>query len=858
MRKLILKSGFSPGDIVMMTAAVRDLHCCYPGKFLTDVRTPCSEIWEHNPYLTALLEEDPEAEQIDCSYPLINRCNEAPYHAVHGYIDFLNRHLGLEIRPTVFKGDIHLSAREKSWYSQVREVTRRDIPFWIIAAGGKFDVTIKWWDPHRYQQVVDFFCGKIQFVQVGDYGHHHPRLEGVIDLRGQTSLRELIRLVYHAQGVLCPITALMHLAAAVEAKEDQHGHRPCVVIAGGREPAHWEDYPGHQYLHTIGALACCERGGCWRDRTFPLGDGDKRDHPNRLCVDVVRQLPRCMDLITAEEVIRRIQLYFKGGAARYLKPDQARAARRAVRATRANPYDQAPLNRHNARLACEAFVRKLPEYPGTFHGRGIVVCGGGLKYLPGAWVCIKMLRQLGCTLPIQLWHLGPEEVDKTIKALLAPLGAECVDAQKIRQTHPVRRLGGWELKPFAILYSPFQEVLLLDADNVPVVNPEFLFATPQFQKTGAIFWPDYGQFKKTQTIWDCLGLGRPAGPEFESGQIVADKRRCWKVLRLALWFNEHSDFFYQHLLGDKETFHLAFKKLGQPFRMPATPISPLAGTMCQHDFKGRRIFQHRNGDKWNLLLRNQHVADFWWEAQCREFLLELQNRWDGGMSRYGSLMGRKTRLRTKAWAPPHEPSITACMISCDQRGQVRQRTLKNLARTDWGERSVHVQMDRGLFTNPRESQAHNSYLALRHSLQSQAEYILFLEDDLEFNQHFYHNLCHWRPLQAECLTLASLYNPGVKMLACDVSHHAFVAAPTSIYGSQAFLLSRTTAQYLVRHWSKTAGMQDIKMSRLAAALKQPILYHTPSLVQHVGRKSAWGGSFHQARDFEPDWRNPAL
>ena len=40
-RKLIFRNFQSPGDIVMLTAAVRDLHKCYPGRFVTDVLTPC-------------------------------------------------------------------------------------------------------------------------------------------------------------------------------------------------------------------------------------------------------------------------------------------------------------------------------------------------------------------------------------------------------------------------------------------------------------------------------------------------------------------------------------------------------------------------------------------------------------------------------------------------------------------------------------------------------------------------------------------------------------------------------------------------------------------------------------------------
>jgi hypothetical protein len=241
----------------MLTAAVRDLHRCYSNLFLTDARTPCPEIWEHNPYITPLDEHDPSVEIIDCHYPLIDRCDSTPYHCLHGYIEFLNDRLGLNIRPTEFKGDIHLSDVEKSWFSQVRELTGEDTPFWIVVAGGKLDFTIKWWDARRYQEVIDHFRGRIQFVQVGLEGHYHPRLEGVIDLRGQTDLRQLIRLVYHAQGVLCPVTCVMHLAAAIETQPGMPPNRAAVVIGGGREPHHWEAYPQHQYLHTNGALPCC-------------------------------------------------------------------------------------------------------------------------------------------------------------------------------------------------------------------------------------------------------------------------------------------------------------------------------------------------------------------------------------------------------------------------------------------------------------------------------------------------------------------------------------------------------------------------------------------------------------------------
>lgn len=59
MRRLVLRSFQSPGDIVMLTAAVRDLHAAYPGRFQTDVRTSAGAIWENNPYITSLVETEP-------------------------------------------------------------------------------------------------------------------------------------------------------------------------------------------------------------------------------------------------------------------------------------------------------------------------------------------------------------------------------------------------------------------------------------------------------------------------------------------------------------------------------------------------------------------------------------------------------------------------------------------------------------------------------------------------------------------------------------------------------------------------------------------------------------------------------
>lgn len=109
---------------------------------------------------------------------------------------------------------------------------------------------------------------------------------------------------------------------------------------------------------------------------------------------------------------------------------------------------------------------------------------------------------------------------------------------------------------------------------------------------------------------------------------MLDKSRCWPALNLALCMNEHSDVFYRHLLGDKDTYHLAWRMLEQPCAMPHRPrVMPYG--LLQHDFEGDPLFQHRSQVKW--VLRGDNLLDpsFRHEDDCLAFLAELQSRWSG-------------------------------------------------------------------------------------------------------------------------------------------------------------------------------------------------------------------------------------
>jgi ADP-heptose:LPS heptosyltransferase len=310
-RRIILKALLSPGDICTLTAAVESLHACYPGQFLTDVRTSCDEIFENNPHLTKIA--DNEGDHLEMHYTdLLNQCNQAPVPFLRGYSYHLGKMLGVPLDLTTNRPHIYLSDEEKAWMNQVKQyVTHKDTKFWIVSAGIKRDFTLKQWPVEYYQEVIDCFRGRIQFVQVGHDQDDHPKLRGVINLVGKTTMRELIRLCYHAEGGIGPITLIQHLCSAFE--------KPYVALLGGREPVSWTQYPLQVTLHTIGRLPCCRKEACWRSRVVKLEDGSENDRS--VCelpvLGLERPVGKCMAIIKAQDVIRAVESCYEGGALTY-------------------------------------------------------------------------------------------------------------------------------------------------------------------------------------------------------------------------------------------------------------------------------------------------------------------------------------------------------------------------------------------------------------------------------------------------------------------------------------------------------------------------------------------------------------
>lgn len=236
-----------------------------------------------------------------------------------------------------------------------------------------------------------------------------------------------------------------------------------------------------------------------------------------------------------------------------------------------------------------------------------------------AYATIRMLRDvLGCQLPIEIWF-SPDEMRKTPKALTTlqtlvknDTAGELTFREIKTNGKPIR----FEAKIYAIYHSAFAQVLFLDADNVPVRDPGFLFETPEFVETGAVFWPDYWHPKNTMfyitsesLVWELLDVPFVDMFEQESGQLLIDRRRHAAPLQLVFFYAfYHPNYFKLQRLawGDKDLFRFAWLKLEVPFLM-IQPPSAVAGkmtgrsfcglTMVQHDTNGEVLFLHRNQRK---------------------------------------------------------------------------------------------------------------------------------------------------------------------------------------------------------------------------------------------------------------------
>jgi len=325
---LLIRNTQSPGDIIVLSAMLRDLHIAHPGKFTTSIAVSpgAEEAYFNNPNISKIIPAGRASKDSTrqfgkpfvAHYPLIKTCNQQRKHFLWGFIEDVNKRLHTNVKLTQFRPDLHMTEQEMA-------EPLIEPPYWLFLAGGKTDFRTKIWSREYWKQVIGATKDRIRWVQCGGGSKNHIMHEQIPGVQhymvAKTGLRKFIRLIYHAEGVVCVVTAAMHIAAAL--------NKPCVVIAGGREPWWWEgytqenrianmrisdprwtppaddDFVEHKFLHTMNKLSCCKNKGCWRSKL----------KGSSVCHDIVevggQLLPKCKAMITPDQVIGAMNSYYE-------------------------------------------------------------------------------------------------------------------------------------------------------------------------------------------------------------------------------------------------------------------------------------------------------------------------------------------------------------------------------------------------------------------------------------------------------------------------------------------------------------------------------------------------------------------
>lgn len=226
---------------------------------------------------------------------------------------------------------------------------------------------------------------------------------------------------------------------------------------------------------------------------------------------------------------------------------------------------------------------KLNYKPGT---RGLVSTAGG-SYLPVLVISLRMLRKTGSSLPMEVFLADMSEREEYVCDVVLPsLNAKCIVLSEILGASPEELdIEKYQFKPFAMLFSSFEEILFLDADAFPLGKPEVLFDNEPFRSKNMITWPDFWGSSASPLYYAIASQDiapMDVRQSTESGEVLLSKRTHANTLLLCTYYNYWGPSHFYSLLsqgapgeGDKETFLAAAIAMDEPFYQVSEPIQAM-------------------------------------------------------------------------------------------------------------------------------------------------------------------------------------------------------------------------------------------------------------------------------------------
>jgi len=296
------------------------------------------------------------------------------------------------------------------------------------------------------------------------------------------------------------------------------------------------------------------------------------------------------------------------------------------------------------------YTINVPSYTDyNFTGKGLVIAAAGnrYRYVTGLYSNLYVIRKFHkSNIPIEIFYVGrSEEFSYGIKKLITDLGNITIHnlLDKIDTTSSEDDLRGYQTKPLAVLCSSFEEVVLLDADALSFIDPNYLFNAENYEQSGMVLFKDYVDCMSfiSRDFIDTIGIGVDKycnytnNFEIDSSCVILNKNKCWDALYTICIINVKSDSYHKskNVLGDKDVWLIAsmfvdfYPFISQP--APKVLITNqnkiIVGHLQSTLFEGQEIFTHYNNQK--IILGEADINDFTYD--------EVKNPKSGDEHYYG-------------------------------------------------------------------------------------------------------------------------------------------------------------------------------------------------------------------------------
>ncbi|KAJ3399255.1 hypothetical protein HDU80_008119 [Chytriomyces hyalinus] len=253
---------------------------------------------------------------------------------------------------------------------------------------------------------------------------------------------------------------------------------------------------------------------------------------------------------------------------------------------------------------------------------GIILSTGRGHFELALHAIVSFRTVLKCDLPVEVHHMGPNDLgEEMTKAFNSLPGVKTVDVYDY-WGEEAQALGGWAIKPFALLASRFQKVMFIDADAVFIQSPEVLFTKSEiFSKYGQLFYHD-----RTITGHDwCYNWFNGFVPhiskytnslrfqkkhtvhEQESGVVLVDKGRTDVLHGLLTTAKmnmkyERDGMTYKLMHGDKESYWMSWELARVPYKFSVS----YGGTIGYKNDK--------NAVCGGLFHTDEYLKPLWWNG----------------------------------------------------------------------------------------------------------------------------------------------------------------------------------------------------------------------------------------------------